>query len=291
MSWIDKYFERYLDYPIEVTIETTGRCNARCIFCPHNELDRKNLDMSDDLFMRIIEGLEEIPREHIFYISPFKVNEFLMDKEIFAKIEIINERLPNAYIRLFSNFNAATEADILKICQIKNLSDIDISINSLDSEEYKALMGLNLARTLNNIFKFLECIRQQPITINKNKITLSRVAQSPETDQRFLKSFSDIFEKYSDLVIPQVIPRGEWIDFMPNEKPLRQEQSCMRWADVNICCTGIVAFCCMDGRGAYPLGDVRENTILEIYNQPSYRRLREERLLKNQVVPCKYCSQ
>lgn len=290
MGFFSRYFETYRDYPIEVTIETTGRCNARCVFCPHHELERKNTDMSDELFLRIVGQLEEIPKEHQFYISPFKVNEFLMDKQIFERIELLNRRLPNAWIRLFSNFNAANEEDIERICQIKNLSDIDVSVNSLDPDEYHRLMGLDLNKTLNNIFFFLECIRQHGISMEKQCIVMSRVAQTPETDKHFLDLFPIVFRQYLDLVVPQVISRGEWIDFMPSEKPLRQDQPCVRWADVNICCTGVVAFCCMDGRGAFPHGNILENTILEIYNRPEYRRLRTEKVCKAQVTPCRYCS-
>jgi hypothetical protein len=47
----------------------------------------------------------------------------------------------------------------------------------------------------------------------------------------------------------------------------------------------------MDGRPAYPLGNVSNNTVLEIYNQPRYRRLRKECLNKSQITPCRHCSQ
>src|SRR5690348_15844310 len=31
----------YLNYPKNIQLETVGRCNANCSFCPHEELDRK----------------------------------------------------------------------------------------------------------------------------------------------------------------------------------------------------------------------------------------------------------
>lgn len=285
------HFEKYRDYPGEVTIETTGRCNARCIFCPHNELERKHQEMSDALFLRIIEQLEEIPKDHLFYISPFKVNEILMDKKFFQRLKLINQRLPNARIRIFSNLNAATQEDIIKICQIRNLSDIDISINSLNAEEYKMLMGLDLERTLHNTLQLLDYIRTHHVPRQKHQIVLSRVSQSPESDQQYIDDFQKIFRDYLDLAVPLVIPRGEWIDFIPTEQPLKQNQPCYRWTDINICCTGEVAFCCMDGRASYSLGNVSEQTALEIYNQPSYRRLRTMLPHKCLVEPCNRCSQ
>lgn len=287
---IQTLLHTYRDYPQEVTIETTGRCNARCIFCPHHTLERKNLEMSDEMFRMIVDQLKAIPPAHRFWISPFKVNEPLMDRQIFSRVAHINACLPHADIRLFSNFHLAADADIEQICRIQNLSDIDISLNSLDPEEYETLMGLDLEKTLKNIFALLEYIRKNGIQMRREKIVLSRVAQDAQSDQRYARAFWEVFRDYADLVAPLTIPRQEWIDFQPTEAPLHQDQPCPRWANINICCDGSVAFCCMDGRGAFPWGNVLESGVLAIYNQPEYRRLRIECPNKSQVTPCDRCS-
>ncbi len=283
--------KKYRDYPLEVAIETTGRCNARCVFCPHQELERKNGYMSDAMFARVIDQLKEIPKTHYFYLSPFKVNEPLMDKQIFKRIDIINEQLPNAYIRIFSNFNMVTDEHAKRIGLIKNLSDIDISLNSLDPDEYEALMRLDLNRTKQGVYRLLEYISRIGLDMQTQKIALSRVSQSPETDQAYVQAFYEEFKDYLDYVEPRITLRQEWIDFMPSEAPLFQDQPCARWADINICCDGVVAFCCMDGKAAYPWGDIMEKPALEIFNQPEYRRLREECPNKWEVTPCRFCSQ
>ena len=284
-------FERYLNYPLEVTIETTGRCNARCVFCPHSQIERKHTDMPDELFALILEQLTMIPREHRFYISPFKVNEMLMDRQIFERIGMINRALPGAMIRVFTNMGAATGKDLEQLCEIENLNDIDISLNSLDAEEYHALMGLDLERTLGNVMRFLSLARSRGLSMHSRAITISRVAQDAQSDAAFIDAFHKTFERFADMAAPLVIARGEWIDFIPSATPLRQAQPCMRWLDVNLCCTGIAAFCCMDAHAAYPLGDVRESSVLDIYNQPRWRDLRIQQPHKSEIMPCKYCSQ
>ncbi len=288
---IKDVLEKHRDYPLEVTIETTGRCNAACIFCPHHELERKNDYMPDAMFARIIDQLKEIPKTHYFYMSPFKVNEPLMDKQIFKRIEMINEQLPNAYIRLFSNFHMATDEHIKRIGLIKNLSDIDISLNSLDKEEYKTLMGLDLDKTKESIYRLLEYARKLGLEMLVPRIVFSRVSQAPGSDNAYYMAFYEEFRDYLYFAEPRVIPRQEWIDFIPSETPLKQNQPCSRWADLNICCNGVVALCCMDGRGTYPWGNIMESPALEIFNQPKYRRLRTELPNKSEITPCKYCSQ
>ena len=280
-----------MDYPSEVAIETTGHCNARCVFCPHQTLARRNLYMNDEMFLRIVDQLKEIPQTWRFYVSPFKVNDLLMDKQIFERIAIINRQLPNVYIRLFTNFNTATEGDIRRLCNVENIADIVISLNSLDSNEYTMLMGLDLRKSLNSIHKLLSYIRSNGIRMLADRIILSRVAQDADSDSKFIKTAYEEFEDDINLILPAIFPRDNWINHVPLESPRNQDNPCGRWSEINICCDGVVSFCCRDAKAEFPLGNIMEKTVVEIYNQPEYRRLREEIPNKRSVTPCRYCGE
>jgi radical SAM protein with 4Fe4S-binding SPASM domain len=47
-------------FPPQLVIETTSRCNMKCLHCSHKEMKRPRQDMTEDLFKRIV---EEIARE------------------------------------------------------------------------------------------------------------------------------------------------------------------------------------------------------------------------------------
>ena len=276
-----------IDYPIEVTIETTGRCNARCLFCPHSELPRRNTEMSDALFFKIISDLKEIPSTHEFNISPFKVNEPLMDKNIFNKIKVINKELPNAGIRFFSNFNMANENHIESLSKIENLKQIWISLNEIEPDEYKRVMGMNLDRTITNIKKLLEFNSKNRIILD---IVISRVADGTIKDEMFVNKLSNILKEYKNQFRIICIKRVEWIDFLEQQNAIPTEDPCMRWFEVNIICTGEVALCCMDGKCEYSIGDLNKQSVLEVYNSPWYRELREKAIARKYIEPCKKCS-
>jgi hypothetical protein len=46
----------------------------------------------------------------------------------------------------------------------------------------------------------------------------------------------------------------------------------------------------MDGAAAYPIGDVRFEHLLDIYNKPDFRRLRTAPTHRHEVEPCRACS-
>lgn len=277
----------YIEYPMEITIETTGKCNAKCIFCPHSELERRYSDMSNSLFLKIVSDLKEIPSTHKFCISPFKVNEPLMDKGFFRKMEVINTELPNVDIRFFSNFNMATYEDVEKLNKVNNLQQIWISLNEVKSEEYKRIMGLDLNKTLENIKMLLKFNQKHKMV---NKVIISRVKNGTLEDDEFVTILKNMLSEYADEYEVVLIKRVEWIDHLGKQNNIPENEPCFRWFEINITCTGKVALCCMDGKGDYGIGNVNEESVLEIYNKKEYRELRENGYPRKFLEPCKRCS-
>ncbi|WP_437560466.1 SPASM domain-containing protein [Acidithiobacillus sulfuriphilus] len=66
---------------------------------------------------------------------------------------------------------------------------------------------------------------------------------------------------------------------------------CTRWFQLAILSTGDVALCCADGEGKYKVGNVLEQTLLDVYNSQEYRKMREfipSRL--GAMSPCDTCT-
>ena len=142
---------RYVDYPQEVSFETLALCNAACWFCPYPGLDRKGTKMPDDLIAKIITELQDIPAEIPIYVSPFKVNEPLLDVRIFDIVAEINTKLPNAKVRMFTNGSPLNETNIAKIAKIQKLEHLWVSLNHHEEKEYERIMQLPLKKTLENL--------------------------------------------------------------------------------------------------------------------------------------------
>lgn len=290
MNYLDIFYlnkEYYMDYPSEISIETTGKCNSKCKFCPHDELVRKNVYMQDELFMKIINDLKEIPNHIRYNISPFKVNEPLMDPNFFKRVEMINRELPNVGVRFFSNFNMANEDTVKKIGKIKNLSSIYISVNSLDVDEYKDVMSLSLNKTIKNIKILLEYNKKYKYV---DKISLGRVGDGTFRDRRFIDSASELFKEWNSEFEIQVLKRVEWIDHIENRDDKPIELPCNRWFELSITCTGAVSLCCMDGKCQFSIGDVNNQSVLEVYNDYKYKQLRLKCPKRKYFYPCKVCS-
>jgi len=274
----------YLDYPQEVHIETLAMCNASCTFCPYPTMERQGDRMSDALIDKIIDDLTKIPQHVPFNIAPFKVNEPFLDKRIFGVCAKINERLPNAQLRLFTNGSPLTDAIIAKAAAIKNVVHLWISLNECETEAYQKLMGLPLERTLARLDKLHALVSQGQFP---HVVTVSRVTDGSERDRAFLAFAKQRYPAFR----PFMIGEGNW----SGQVQMRSERrvpgtGCFRWYELSIMASGKVALCCMDGEGKHVIGDVNIQSVLEIYNSPGYRKMRQYTFSrKAAAAPCDTC--
>lgn len=273
----------YINYPAHVHLETFAQCNAACNFCPYPSLDRKGARMSDDLIEKIVCDLEDIPRSHLFQLSPFKVNEPFLDHRILDLLEMFQARLPNASITLTTNASPLTLKILNRLAAFPQIGYLWISFNDHRQVEYETTMQLPYRHTieqLNLIHVEKSAGRFPP------RVVLSRVGDLSTTDRDFVqwvKSTYPLFEV-------SIFSRGEWLgQVATNNNSFPPNIGCIRWFDLSITATGVVALCCMDGKAEYPIGDVGKKHLLEIYNQSDYRRLRADTSSRLKVEPCRRC--
>jgi hypothetical protein len=184
---------RYMDYPLEVTIETLTSCNATCSFCPYPKLDRLGTRMSDELIDKIVGDLEAIPRDLPFGISPFKVNDPLLDKRIFDICAQITRRLPGAQPRLFTNASPMTDANIERIARIERLQHLWISLNECEPEAYQRVMGLPLERTLQRMDRLHAEVEAGRFP---HPVIVSRVRSCTPDDDAFIAFVQQRFPRF-----------------------------------------------------------------------------------------------
>ena len=274
----------YMDYPQHIHLETLALCPAACHFCPYPTLTRKGHKMSDHLLDKILNDLRDIPTNLPFQLSPFKVNEPFLDTRLIPLLKKINQDLPQALLSLTSNAVPITPEKLLALADIRNLAYLWISLNEYEAEPYTRVMQLPWERTLERLHMIHQQAEKGRLPFD---LILSRVGDGTERDSGFghwvLKTFP--------LFKPTVFQRGNWLAQVDLEQiHAVPDLGCVRWFDLSITATGTVAHCCMDGEAAWPIGDLTTQHVLEVYNQPEYKRLRQSTLSRLSAEPCKNCT-
>src|SRR6476646_126129 len=119
--------------PEIVQIEATNICNAKCVFCPRDEMHRRQGIMSFELFCKIVDECAELGISHVRvhnYGEPF-VDRKLVEKVRYAKQKGIQE------VGMISNGSLITE-DVARGMIEAGLDAINISVDASGKEVFES---------------------------------------------------------------------------------------------------------------------------------------------------------
>lgn len=148
-------------FPEDVQIQTVSGCNARCTFCPNGNGSSKlpSGRMSDELYQRIVDECLENP---IKRISPYLMNEPLLDNTIGEKISYIAARKPAGVSIKINTNGALLKGDIAQSIADSGLDRLNVSFHGISIYTYEtAMQGLSFETALENIETFISLLRQQ----------------------------------------------------------------------------------------------------------------------------------
>jgi len=264
--------------PEIVQIEATNICNAKCVFCPRDDMHRRQGIMSLELFKKIVDECAELGITHVRmhnYGEAF-VDRKLVEKVRYAKQKGIQE------VGMISNGSLITEP-IARGMIDAGLDAINISVDASGKEVFEATrIGLKYDKVIANIERLLrlrgESGKRRP------KLILSFVRQNNSVDeQAFIEHWKSIADKI------HVTDLHNWAGTLNTESDVNFP--CYRpWLTFTVLWDGRVSLCCADFDGKTILGDLNTHTITEIWNAEPYRNARRQHLESGGPDVCRACD-
>ena len=264
--------------PEIVQIESTNICNAKCVFCPRDEMHRRQGVMSMDLFRKIVDECAELGITHIRvhnYGEPF-MDRRLTEKVRYAKQKGIRE------VGMISNGSLITE-DIARGMVEAGLDAINISVDASGREVFEATrLGLNYDKVIANIERLVR-IRAE-MGKRRPKLILSFVRQNNSADeQAFIEHWRAIADKI------HVTDLHNWAGTLNRESDVNYP--CYRpWLTFTVLWDGRVSLCCADFDGRTILGNLNTSSIRDIWNAEPYVQARRAHLESGGPDICRSCD-
>ncbi len=264
--------------PDIVQIESTNLCNAKCVFCPRDEMHRRQGVMDFDLFTKIVDECAELGITHVRvhnYGEPF-LDKQLVEKVRYAKQKGIKE------VGMISNGSLITE-EIARGMIEAGLDAINISVDAAGKEVFeRTRLHLEYDTVINNI-RTLARLRSE-MGKRRPRLILSfvRQEQSPE-EQAFIDEWSKIADKI------HITDLHNWAGTLHGRSDVKYP--CYRlWQTFTVLWDGRVSLCCADFDGRNVLGDLRSSKLIDIWNAPAYRAVRRQHLESGGPEICRSCD-
>ena len=264
--------------PEIVQIESTNICNAKCVFCPRDEMHRRQGIMSFELFTKIVDECAELGITHVRvhnYGEPF-VDRKLVEKVRYAKQRGIAE------VGMISNGSLITEA-VARGMIDAGLDAINISVDASGKDVFESTrIGLKYDKVIANIERLVriraESGRRRP------KLILSFVRQNNSADEQ---AFIEHWRKIADKI--HITDLHNWGGTLHQQSDVNYP--CYRpWLTFTVLWDGRVSLCCADFDGHTILGDMTTSSIKEIWNNDLYRSVRREHLESGGPDVCRACD-
>jgi sulfatase maturation enzyme AslB (radical SAM superfamily) len=264
--------------PEIVQIESTNICNARCVFCPRDEMKRRQGVMDAELYRKVVDDCAALGIRHVRlhnYGEPF-VDRQLADKVAYAKQRGIAE------VGVISNGSLIDEPVARGVIEA-GLDAINISVDASGREVFeRTRVGLKYDKVIANIERLIrirgELGRTHP------KLILSFVRQDNSEEER---AFIEHWRTLADKI--HITDLHNWAGTLNRDSDVRYP--CYRqWLTFTVLWDGRVSLCCADFDGRVVLGDMRTSTIREIWESDAYRRVRREHLESGGPAICRGCD-
>jgi radical SAM protein with 4Fe4S-binding SPASM domain len=251
-------------------IETVSICNANCIMCPTPFYPRKDkTPMIDvDLVKKIV---DEGDLEASYFVELQQSGEPLLHPKLSEIIDIVKST--GVYVGLSTNGIRTEE-------QTEALSKLDYITFSFDSlDYYKEIRGKDhdLLRKIKN---FLPIADERCIAVDIQIIEL-------EGWEEQLKKTQEVFA--GDNVLIRSMPNGYYLYNFPDMENTCRDLCVNPWLSASISCNGNVSACCISTGDGIQLGNIKEQTLAEIWAGEEIEKLREEHMSRNLRYVCDRC--
>ncbi len=277
------------DFPPMVMVDTTTRCNLACAHCPNSILAEDTSwlgDMDTDVYRKIVDEIADENPDTL--LRPFDGGEPLMRKDLGDLISYAKDRgIRRVSINtngLLMNRNRANELIHA------GLDDVEFSIDGFSAETYEKIRGSkHYDRLIGNIEEFLRLRSDLRPSLT---VTVSFVLQpdNKHEEEMFNKHWSALVNRVDIRPLHEhgglVSIAGKSAELTGNRWPCPY-----LWDRIIINHDGKVRFCEFDWKGDHALGDVRLQSLKEIWNSADYERLRDQHVKGTFDHPyCRACT-
>lgn len=262
------------EFPQAVELQTISACNAKCVICPHPEVSQElpKGSMSMDLFRSIINQVQPFWNCRII---PYLNSEPFLDLRIIDRLRYIATKLDRPMIELSSNVSALTDRKVDEMIGIP-LRELRLSLFGFTEETHRALMpGLQWTVVKRNLDQLVANATFRSSIQEIGLVMIDHPLVTP-LDIKLAKEFcvanSLTFNFWGFLDRAGNVAQYSNQVWRPRISGCEQHRPLER---MHISFTGDVILCCQDWRWKNIIGDVKRQTLLEIWNSEMYQHYRK----------------
>ncbi len=266
--------------PVRLWVEPTNKCNLRCPMCVQKGYDEETGFMNMELFKKVMEDAAELGVRELLLLDR---GEPFLHPELVDMVSMSTD----AGIRTTIHTNGTVMTPNLARGLVQAGTDmISFSFDAYGKELYEEMRpGASYQRVVDNI-KTL--VRTRDLMESKTPYIMIESILFPQYE-KILSSQKELELRLSDLGADKYLVRelGEWVDTKSLKKKKKVEDArplkpCrLPWYSLVVYWDGTAVLCCQDWYGRNVVGDIKNESLAEIWNGSRMKKVRADFTARN----------
>ncbi|HLD28772.1 MAG TPA: radical SAM protein [bacterium] len=265
------------DKPGSIVIEINNTCNLNCLMCETQSSRRAKGEIEPRLFKKIIDEMASLGYRRVKFTT---VGEPLLNKNLPEYLYYCQERGINGCLitngMLIKDFLDRLDKENVPLTHLS----LRVSIDGGEKSTYEKIRcGASYEKLIENLDALAEYGRRKRLPVYLSAACTLNRDTIPEVFLFYHKFKKYFGEELSFGFMNSLTPRG-------NENPYFKDKNAIPaisvrkpcpapFIEMDILYDGAVSLCCRDYEGELVVGNINQNTILEIWNGDKARAIRE----------------
>ncbi len=264
--------------PKFIQIESTIICNASCWFCPQKKATRTPKKMEDRIWKKIVDDTRGLG---ITY-RPFLLNEPFVDRRMPEIVRYIKQD-PTAKVEFNSNGEALTPERTDEIIDA-GVDMIKFSVDGIHKETFDESRGISYDKVYTNVKYFIKAANESKRDIN----SVVRMIQLPGTEEEQIE-----YKEYWESQNPTGVEFTQLYSYPWEDQTSSLELPCIKMIDeMFFYVNGQATLCCWDTSERGVVGDVNQESVLDIWNGEKMNQYRTllDKGKRSEIRLCSRCD-
>ena len=246
--------------------------------------------MDFDLYKKIVDDAIALGCKRV---TPFRLGDPLLFEDLFKWIDYLKD-VPNVFVSLFTNASNLTDDICNQLERYSNKLMMTISFHGYNKESYESNMQLNFDKVKTNVDNYMK--RHLKIPTNIYALLVDPKQDNIDQFQSLWhgKGFNGVSAGggFMEWTGARKVSRTK-LDLMKSKPEKYRRVPCdyvLHHFDVMY--DGKVCLCCVDFQGEVIFGDLKYQSIMDVYNGRLYQYWTEQHLKNGgaNLPLCKDCS-
>ena len=275
-----------MKFPKHIEIEITNHCQLKCVMCPNRVMTRPKGFMSCDILDKILSEAKGRTRSCYMHM----IGEPLLHKQLLPMIQ----KVSSCGIRTSISTNAVLLDEDMAISLLNSpLDELTLALDSMRKEVYERYrVGSDFDTVVENIDRAISLRRGLPNSRTQIEMQLIVMVDNVDDVPEFRAKYMTMLEGIGKLSVKGYSTfAGKVEDLGPDQTPPRRFTCGKLNSSIAVHWNGDLVVCCRDFDGVTVVGNVHQNSILQIFNSDRYNEMRQDMRNRNyeHLVLCKDC--